>query len=57
MRVFCRKYRCRFSLENILAVPTFPRRNGNVRPVVIKGKKAQGWEWIAEELIDPEAAD
>ena len=33
------------------------RRNGNVRPVVIKGKKAQGWEWIAEELIDPEAAE
>jgi hypothetical protein len=33
------------------------RRNGDVRPVVIKGKKAQGWEWIAEELIDPEAAE
>ena len=33
------------------------RRNGNVRPVIVKGKKAQGWEWIAEELIDPEAAD
>ena len=33
------------------------RRNGDVRPVVIKGKKAQGWEWIAGELIDPEATE
>ena len=33
------------------------RRNGDVRPVVIKGKKAQGWEWIAGELIDPGAAE
>src|SRR5580658_5620950 len=23
------------------------RRHGNVRPVVVKGTKAQGWEWIA----------
>ena len=26
------------------------RRHGNVRPVVVKGKKAQGWEWIADSV-------
>ncbi len=33
------------------------RRNGDVRPVVIKGKKAQGWEWIAGGLVDSETAE
>jgi len=27
------------------------RRHGNVRPVVVKGKKAQGWEWIGDPVL------